>query len=69
MHKSKIKINEQFDRIDYVSDVKQYRQLLCETVDPEHSDMDELELQLAALVEPQVGYVSFTSTVLLKIYY
>jgi hypothetical protein len=53
-----VKRNEQFDRMDYVSDVKQYRQLLGETGDPEQSDMDELELQLAALVESQVGYVA-----------
>jgi hypothetical protein len=50
----------QLDRIEHhVSDVKQYRQLLGETEDPEQSDMDELELQLAALVESQqVGYVT-----------
>lgn len=41
----------------HVSDVKQYHQLLGET-DPEQSDMDELELQLAALVDSQVGYVT-----------
>lgn len=45
-----------------VSDVKQYRQLLGET-DPEQSDMDELELQLAALVDSQVGYVTLLQIV------
>jgi hypothetical protein len=41
-----------------VSDVEQYRQLLGETGEPEQSDTDELELQLAALVESQqIGYV------------
>jgi hypothetical protein len=45
----------QLDRTEHhVSDVQQ---LLGET-DPEQSDMDELELQLAALVESQVGYVT-----------
>jgi hypothetical protein len=48
----------QLDRTEHhVSDVKQDCQLLGET-DPEQSDMDELELQLAALVESQVGYVT-----------
>jgi hypothetical protein len=48
----------QLDRTEQlVSDVKQYRQLLGEIGDPEQSDMAELELQLAALVDSQVGYV------------
>jgi hypothetical protein len=47
------------DRTEHhVSDVRQYRQLLGEIGDPEQSDMDELELQLAALVDSQVGYVT-----------
>jgi hypothetical protein len=53
-----VKRNEQPDRTDHVSDVEQYHQLLGETGDPEQSDTDELELQLAALVESQVGYVT-----------
>jgi hypothetical protein len=36
-----------------VSDVRRYRQLLGETADPEQSDTDEMEMQLAALVESQ----------------
>lgn len=33
--------------------MKQYRQLLGETADAEQSDTDEMEIQLAALVESQ----------------
>jgi hypothetical protein len=37
----------------YVSDIKQYHQLVGDTADLEQSDSDEMEVQLAALVESQ----------------
>jgi hypothetical protein len=41
------------------SDVEQCGLLLGETGEPEQSDTDELELQLAALIESQqTGYVT-----------
>lgn len=50
--------------------MEQYRQLLGETGEPDQSDTDELEHQLAALVESQqTGYVTFiASTMFMKHY-